>query len=306
MTRNVAVLGSINMDMIFHCGSFPAPGETRLAQSVSQMAGGKGLNQAVAAARAGASTSLSGAVGADPHGDQLIALLQKEGISTSRIHRSEKDQTGLAHIVVDDQAENMIVVASGANRADGVLQSDFVEESDHVALAQLETPVRTVHSFFCDAQKKRKQTILNAAPAKEEAAELLFPISDIIVVNEHELAVFSHCSVTPEDRDSIVKAAQKLCRRDGQNVIVTLGADGIVLVRDGAAKHIPAPRVTAIDTTGAGDCFCGYVAAGLATGLSLEDATARAARASAIAVTRHGASASIPMLAETEGAEFPR
>lgn len=298
---NVAILGSLNLDIVFTCDALPAPGVTVLCSSFSSGPGGKGLNQAVAAQRAGCNVTLVGAVGVDANGRRLLEILENEGISTERICRVEDAPTGLAHVMVDGRGENAIVVASGANKADIPLAPWIEGVVAPVFLAQLEVGLAPIRAFFEQGRGAGSRTILNAAPAIP-AASALFEISDILVLNEHELAQFSGMSSPAADEAAIARAARSIMVRDDQAAIVTLGADGTQIIDATGSLRVSARRVKAVDTTGAGDCFCGVLAASLARGDGLIEAVQRANLAASLAVQRPGAAAAMPLEAEIDGA----
>lgn len=286
---DVYVLGSINMDVVLRVDALPRPGETVLAAAMSRSAGGKGANQGVAAARAGARAALAGAVGDDEDGRALVALLEAEAVDCADVRVEAGAATGTAHIAVDARGENMIVVAPGAN---GCARAP-AEARARVFLSQLETPLEAVAGLFA-ARPPGTLTILNAAPFRPEAAALL-AMADVVVVNETELA--GYCNGKPPRSASEAAAMARTLRRGGVTV-VTLGPLGSVTVGDGVEIITPAAEAQVQDTTGAGDCFCGYLAAGLAQGAALQDAIATAHRAAALCVARPGAIPSIPRVAD--------
>ncbi len=296
---NVAVLGSLNLDVVFHCEALPIPGQTLLCDDFATGPGGKGLNQAVAARRAGAETSLLGAVGADASGDALLSFLKREDILTHGVVTLADAPTGVAHIVVDRDGENSIIVASGANRAVPADRLATAGLQALVWLAQLEMDIEVVGGFLREGRQAGARTILNAAPAIE-AARSLFGDADLIIVNEHELAQFSGVPCPAGNDAAIEQAARKLMVRDDQILIVTLGAKGTQLVDSRSSFHVAAAPVVAVDTTGAGDCFCGVLAASLAQGASVPDAVRRANIAAGIAVGRTGAAPAMPLKDEIE------
>lgn len=297
MPNNVAVFGSLNVDVTFSVESFPNPGETLLSRAVSKGAGGKGLNQAVASAKAGAETLLYGAVGEDSDGAFLMACLRDYGISGAGVLRVADAPTGLAHILVDRFGENSIVVAAGANRSASLGAAGFAAAHARVFLAQLEVDLELVRRFLERGRQCGAVTILNAAPASEKALGLL-PYCDLLVVNEHELTFYGGAGRSSAVSTDVASIARNLLRRPEQVTLVTLGARGALLVSRDEAIDLPAVPVEPVDTTGAGDCLCGVLAAGIAAGLPTQKAVARAMRAAAIAVTRKGAAAAMPDAAE--------
>lgn len=293
----VAVFGSLNVDLVFRCAAIPRPGETVLCKDQELGAGGKGLNQAIAARRAGGAVSMAGAIGNDSHGKTLLNFLLAEGVHCDDVQRLEGVATGLAHIVVDDAGENAIVVASGAN-AEAAAGSGADLAGD-VCLAQLEVPLEAVARFLEGGRERGAVRILNAAPAVAGAVGL-FPLCDVIVVNEHELAEIAGTSIDPFDPASIADAAGKVAALDVQTVVVTLGAHGTQVIGPDGNHFVAATKVTPLDTTGAGDCFCGVLADSLARGLTVIDAVRRASAAAAIAVTRPGAAQAMPTEVEID------
>jgi ribokinase len=282
---SVCVLGSINLDIVCRVAELPAPGETVSARSMAQYAGGKGANQAVASARWGAATTLVGAVGQDDAAEFLLGHLAGAGVAIDMIGRNDAP-TGRAHINVSDAGENMIVVVGGANLTVGAAEVVAVDLALYnVFVSQLETPLPAIEALFSSAPALAGSRILNAAPAMLEASPL-FELADIMVVNETELARYA--GVEADDVDS---AARRLITRGGQNVVVTLGAAGARIVGPDTSLTIPGRRAAVLDTTGAGDCFCGVMAAALSEGASLDAAVSIANAAAAISTEHAGASA---------------
>jgi ribokinase len=296
---DVTVVGSINQDMVARVPRLPGAGQTVLGHELVIVPGGKGLNQAVAAARSGASTAFIGMVGEDSAGSHLLGVLDDEGVDTHGVLRVGV-LTGRALIAVADDGENHIVVVPGAN---WVVSSAHIDhhrvriDSARVVLAQLEIPMEAVEQAMRRAQKAGAQTILNATPPVELSAELL-GMTDYLVVNEHEAAAMTGMPVsTPAE----ATAAGKALREQGCGVaIVTLGADGAVLVGEDGSIHQPAIPVEAVDTTAAGDAFAGGFAARLAERAPLADALRWAVAAGSLAVTTLGAAPSIPLRADLE------
>ena len=282
------MVGSANMDVVFRVDRIPGPGETLLAEAVTRYPGGKGLNQAVAAVRAGVATSFVGALGADGDGDQLRATMHAVGIATWRV-RTELSETGQAFIVVDAAGENTIIVASGAN---GTVTD--LDESDRstvaasaVLLMQLELPMTAVEQAARAARDAGVVVVLNAAPATPIGDELL-GLVDCLVVNEHEAELLG-------GRAMLAGIVPRL--------VVTLGSKGSALFEHGAeVAAVPAPSVDAVDSTGAGDTFCGAFAAALAEGRDFVAAASFATAAAALSVQRQGAVPSIPVRSEIETA----
>jgi ribokinase len=295
MSGRVIVAGSLNMDLVAEAPSLPRAGETIMGTAFHTLPGGKGLNQAVAAARLGAAVSMIGCVGRDAFGARLRDVIRAEGIDTSGVRDTPGAPTGIAQIVVS-RGENSIVVVPGANMAltDADVSSVATGRGD-VVVAQLETPISVTEHLFTRA--RNATTILNAAPASPVPGSLL-AVTDLLVVNETELATLSRA---PLDGDSalpdIIAAARSL-QRTGMAVIVTLGRRGAVLLEgDTTPRTVAGHAVEALDSTGAGDCFVGAYAAALATGRA-GSALAFANAAAALAVTRRGAAPAMPRLDE--------
>jgi len=293
---DVVVCGSLNMDLLSQVERLPLPGETVLGTHYQHSAGGKGLNQAIACARMGVPTAMIGAVGDDAHGHTLTELLRTESVDTTRVRTRSGETTGLAQVMLAASGENSIIVHAGANaslRAEDVAH-DLPEAI--VYLAQLETPLDTIEAFFAAARHAGGCCVLNTAPAVRGSDRLL-PLADVLVMNETELAYYA-------GQAAAVSAAQvrrlgpRLLQRPQQALIVTLGAEGAWIFTHASEEFIPATPATALDTTGAGDCFTGVLAAGIALGQVLPEAARRASRAASIAVTRLGAAASMPRVQE--------
>jgi ribokinase len=272
MTIDVLVVGSINQDIVCQVAELPAPGQTVAGFGIARHPGGKGLNQAVAAARWGASTAMIGQVGDDAAGDQLLEVLHAAGVDVTGIGRLAGGQTGQALIFVSTAGENMIVVAGGVNLS---LAAPPVSPAAKVVLAQLETPVATTAAVFEQARAAGAMTLLNAAPALPEGAAL-FALADVIIVNQTERASYG-------------------ALLDGRRLVVTLGAAGASLIESGAETHVVGEAARVVDTTGAGDCFCGVLAAGLAAGAEMLGAMAIANAAAARSTETAGAASSMPV-----------
>jgi ribokinase len=293
MTGQVVVVGSANVDLVVDVPRHPAGGETILGGDLRRTPGGKGANQAVAAARAGgADTTFVGALGRDESAELLLASLTGAGVRTDTVERVDAP-TGTALITVSPDGENAIVVAPGANSRVriGVAQAERIAAAD-VVLAQLEIPLDTV---VAAARSRRAGAlfVLNAAPSRELPEELWEQL-DVLVVNEHEAAdlVGGPPAAEPE-----ALAAALLARVAA--VVITLGAQGsLVAERDVPAVRVPAAQVEAVDTTGAGDTYCGVLAAALARSTGLVAAARLAGAAGALAVTRSGAQDAVPEAAD--------
>jgi len=273
----VAVIGSANLDLVATTLRLPGPGETVLGTSFREHPGGKGLNQAVAAARDGATVAFVGALGRDDAGRVLFEVATSEGIDTGATEFVTQHPTGRAVITVDTHGENSIVVIPGANATVG---GSGLPPST-VVLAQLEVPVAAVTAAFTRARAAGRRTLLNPAPVPEHGLpDELLALSDIVIPNEHEL--------------SLLGGLDALLRRGVGTVVVTRGAAGVSVDDATGSWHVEASRVDPIDTTGAGDAFCGALASRLAAGDTMETAVRHAAAAGALATTVAGAVPSLP------------
>jgi ribokinase len=299
MTTRIVVVGSSNTDLVISTPRLPAPGETIAGGPLQRFGGGKGANQAVAAARAGARVTFVGARGDDDFGQAAAAALRREGIDISHFTIRPGAGSGVALIVVGGASrENVIAIARSAN--DLLLPADVSRAAAAVSragavVAQLEIPLAAVTRAATLARQHHVPFILNPAPVRKLPASLLRQVS-ILVPNEHEAA---HLTGERDPR----RAAKKLLDAGCRAVVITLGAKG-ALVADGQdTQIISAPRVRPVDTVGAGDCFTGWIAAGIAEGLPLAEAASRAVHAASISVTRHGAQPSMPHRREVTARE---
>lgn len=303
MTK-IVVVGSFNMDLVVRLPVIPKPGETLLGGVFATYPGGKGSNQAVAAARTGGAVTMIGRVGADAFGEQLRAMAAAEGIDTRFVGSDPQAATGVALIEVDAQGQNSIAVASGANftltAADVTAAFAAIEPFD-VLVMPLETPLETIVAAAELAQQAGALTVLNPAPAQHLSAELLHNI-DLLIPNEHEAAFMTGIAIhAPEDAR---QAAGHLLGCGPAGVIVTLGSRGALIGKliEGAPVYtqVPAFQVQPVDTTAAGDAFVGALAVALGEGRDLAEATRFASAAAAISVTRVGAQPSLPTRAEVD------
>ncbi|ALE54805.1 ribokinase [Paraburkholderia sp. RL17-368-BIF-A] len=298
----VAVVGSLNMDLVARAPRLPHPGETLAGRTFAQVAGGKGGNQAVAAARLGAQVSMLGCVGADANGAQLRAGLEAERIDCAALETG-REATGVALIVVDDASQNAIVIVAGSNgevTPETIARHEAVLAAADVVICQLETPLATVHAALAAARRLGKTVILNPAPATGPLPAEWLPLIDYLIPNELEAATLTGLPVgSPEEAAT---AAAVLRAAGARNVLVTLGPRGVQAALEGAAPVLyDAPKVEAVDTTAAGDTFIGGFAAQLAEGADVDAAIRFAQRAAALSVTRAGAQPSIPTRAELGG-----
>lgn len=300
MTNKVTIVGSINVDRILQIDQLPQPGETIRMQDFSIAAGGKGANQAVAAARSGAKTSFIGAVGQDLDGQMMLHKLRDNQVNTNAIEVMNSSATGQAYILLQATGQNSIIISAGANAdvsADQVKANQALIAQADFVMAQFETPLAATIQAFEIAQANQTITILNPAPATEALSEELLQLTDIIVPNETEAANLTGIEIT--DETSMRAAADKFFAMGVKVVIITLGSRGVFIARAGFDKIIPAVTVTAVDTTAAGDTFIGSLASELHADFSnLEAAIVYANRASALTVQKLGAFPSIPTRAE--------
>ncbi|MFZ4514811.1 MAG: ribokinase [Acidimicrobiia bacterium] len=290
----VYVAGAAVMDVIAHADHHPRTAETVIGRDLGFFPGGKGYNQAIAAARIGASTWFMGAVGADAFGRDLREYLEAEGINTTGIYTANS-ASGAALINVDTEGQVAVNVVYGANElADpGILQG-FSPRAGDVLISQLEIPYPTVEAFFERGRNVGARTICNLAPARE-ANDRIVELSDIVVVNEVELSFFSGVPITDDaSREDVAAAALKLRRFDEQWIVATLGRRGAVAVHADDIFEIPGVTVEVRNTIGAGDCFVGSMGACLARGSGVVDAIQYANAAAAISVQRDGAGPAMP------------
>lgn len=286
----VIIVGSSNTDLVVSCDHLPVPGESSFGDSFHQYHGGKGANQAVAAARAGMEVCFIGCRGKDSFGIQACRRLSAEKIRTKYFVEVGGCPSGVASIILGGKKrENIIAVAAGANKqltGKHVInaQKEFV--ATDIVVAQLEIPMSAVQTAARLARKNDIPFILNPAPVQKIPASL-YRLIHVITPNEIEAAQLTGCP-SPEN------AAKRLLRFGCKNVVITLGSRGALIANDDGVRKITAPRVKPVDTVGAGDCFTGWLAAGLAEGLALNEAVLRAIKAASISVTRHGAQDSMP------------
>ena len=294
----VFVAGSINMDVVATADRHPRVGETVAGKEVLYFPGGKGANQAVAAAKLGAPTTLIGRLGADAFGRELRSFLAAQSVDLSLVRQTAEAHTGTAIITLAD-ADNTIVVVPGANglvSADDVAAAEFAQGD--IAVSQFEIPLPTIAAFFKRARAAGATTILNPAPARAVDAGLL-GLVDILVLNETELGLLARMELRDTDEHvRFIDAARSLRVSDHQTICVTLGKRGVLALLDEEPVMVPGRKVTAVDTTGAGDCFVGALAARLALGASIRDALGYANAAASICVQRMGAAPSMPTAAE--------
>lgn len=295
MSPRVVVVGSVNTDLVVGVDRFPEPGETVAARTFSTFGGGKGANQAIAAARIGAEVLMIGAVGSDAYSDERLADLVRDGVDVTAVERRSDVAGGIALIQVDATGQNMITIVAGAN---GTVTPDQVERAlravlrtDDVVCCQLELPLASVTTALRVARDLGGQTVLNAAPAVAGAGALI-PLVDVLAVNEVEAGQL--LGVGRVAIADAAAAAQALVGLGPSAVVVTLGESGAV-VRSGPIEvAVSAPRVPVVDSTGAGDAFVGALVACLASGMALEQAVRVGVQAGSLAVQRAGAQPSLP------------
>jgi ribokinase len=291
LRRVITVLGSINLDLIGRVARLPQPGETVPGSGFTTAPGGKGANQALAAARAGAAVTMIGAVGDDGFASEALALLSAGGVDLQRV-RTAGAPTGIALILVDEEGENVIAVIPGAN---GTVTAgdvaDLAFAAGDVLLLQLEVPVAAMQAAARRAQADGAQVLLNFAPFRDDAVALT-PLATHLIVNETECALVAKALGIAGA--SVAEQAGGLARRNDMTVIVTLGKKGALAIADGDVQSVPALAVDAVDTVGAGDTFCGYLAAALAEAMPLGEALVLASTAAGLACTKPGAQPAIP------------
>lgn len=297
--RPIVVLGSVNADLVLRCERLPRPGETVHGQDFQTLPGGKGANQAVAAARLGGRVEFIGCIGDDAFGAVARATLERAGVGTAHLRARASVPTGVAMILVERSGQNSIALAAGANACLDIAQVDDAAATiarASLLVCQLETPLASVQHAIGIARRHGVPVLLNPAPAQPLAQALLAEV-DILVPNESEAAEL----LAGEGSLDPAATAAALQTQGPGTVIVTLGGDGICIADLRGTRRRPAPAVQALDTTGAGDTFIGAFAVALQEGLDTDGAAAFAQRAAALSVTRAGAMASMPTRAELEG-----
>ena len=293
----VVVCGSLNMDVVVQSARRPVPGETLLGATVSFLPGGKGLNQAVAAARLGVPTALIGAVGDDSFANSLRGFLADNDVDSSGVREIDGPATGVALIQVA-QKDNAITVASGANLHFTKEMVRQAPQADEVWVAQFETPVAATEAILKRARAARARTILNLAPFVRHADRLMKAV-DVAVLNEIELAQATRTKLRATSAlREVVAACRKLRAKGARAVVATLGARGAVVVTADGATVIPAFKAKVVDTTGAGDCFVGALAARMSAGATPVEAARYASAAAACSVERLGAAPAMPTARE--------
>ncbi len=304
----VLIIGSSNMDLNIYSQRFPKPGETVTRGVYKQFLGGKGANQAVGSVRSGSKTFFIGKVGIDAFGNDMISQLENEGVNTEHVIRDPHESSGVAFILIDETGENMISVAPGANfklTPEEVQANSEVIKNAKCLIVQMEIPIETIEEIFKIAEQGEVIKILNPAPLKPISLSILNKI-DIIIPNEGELlqlhSLLKLKELVGNSEDRIIQASKDISRFGIKTVITTLGNKGCILydAADNRITEVPAFKVQAIDTVGAGDCFNGVVASKLCQGENILTSVKYATAAASIAITRQGAQASMPYLNEIE------
>jgi len=293
---SILVVGSSNTDMVIRVPELPKPGQTITGGEFQIFGGGKGANQAIAARRAGAKVVFIAAVGDDDFGKTAIASIRAEGIETTAIEVDYKAPSGVALIFVNDDGENCIGVAPGANARltpETLIRQQHVFDAADLLLVQLEAPMETVAAAVSMATSRAVPVILNPAPAKQLSDDVL---NNLFCLTPNQTEAEALTGISVSDEDSAVAAADVLLGRGVQNVVVTLGAKGALLRNADGTHHQPAEPVSVVDTTGAGDTFNGVLAAMIVKGKTLPEAMATAVAAATISVQSAGAIPSIPHL----------
>ena len=303
MTQDVptiAVVGSSNMDLVVKSKRIPAIGETILGGDFIMAPGGKGANQAVAAAKLGAQVFFIAKLGEDIFGSQSLNNFEKEGVNTKYVLQTKEAPSGVALIMVDDDGNNLIVVAPGANQSlspEDVKEAGTEIASSGALVAQLEVPIETIECAAGLANKSNVPFILDPAPAQKLSPQLLKMV-DVLTPNETEAQFLTGVEV--KDQESASAAAQKLLECGVKTVILTMGASGYLTVSNEGTEFVPARKVKAADSTAAGDAFTGSLAVGLARGQTLSEAALFANNVAAVSVTKMGAQPSMPTVQEVE------
>lgn len=296
----IVVIGSLNMDLVATAPHIPLPGETVLGSSFNTALGGKGANQAVAAARLGAQVKMIGRVGDDEYGKAQRSGLAEDGVDTTYVNVDPGVHTGIALIMVDTAGENSIVVVPGANArlasTDVDVATQAIVDAD-VMVMQLEVPIGVVEHAAVMAHDHGVHVMLNPAPAQELGSELMANL-DTLVLNESETKILTDIAV--EDLEKARSAALILHQRGVETVVITLGGEGAFFSKHDHAQLIPAFQVNTVDTTAAGDAFMGALAVAIAKGIALPRAVRFAAAAGALATTKLGAQPSLPTLEAVE------
>ncbi len=300
MRPKIVVIGCLHTDFTVKVKTIPRIGESVLGKSFKRSPGGKGANQAVAAARLGADVVLIGKVGADVFGKELIKNLRENGIDTKYIIEDSETYTGLALIMVDEDGDNILAVASGADmriRKEDIDRAEEIIKLSDILLIQLETPLQIVEYAINIAFNEGVKVLLNPAPAQKLSKDLLKKVY-VLIPNEKEAELLSNVKI--KDLNSSKISAKKLVENGTENIVITLGKNGSIIATKEETVHINGLNVNAIDTTGAGDAFCGALAVALSSGKALKEAVIYANYAGALATTKIGAQEALPTQEELE------
>ncbi len=300
MRPKIVVIGCLHTDFTVKVKTIPRIGESVLGKSFKRSPGGKGANQAIAAARLGANVTLIGRVGADVFGKELIKNLRENGIDTKYIIEDSETYTGLALIMVDEDGDNILAVASGADmriRKEDIDRAEEIIKLSDILLIQLETPLQIVEYAINIAFNEGVKVLLNPAPAQKLSKDLLKKVY-VLIPNEKEAELLSNVKI--KDLNSSKISAKKLLENGTENIVITLGKNGSIIATKEETVHITGLNVNAIDTTGAGDAFCGALAVALSSGKELKEAVIYANYAGALATTKIGAQEALPTKEELE------
>jgi ribokinase len=303
--KKILVIGSLNMDLVTMSERHPKLGETIIGKSFFQIPGGKGGNQAVAIAKLGGDVTMFGCVGKDSHGEILIEGLKKNNVNIDCIKKGERS-TGIAAIVVDENADNTIIVVPGANfelSIDDIDENIELIKNADIVLLQLEIPIDVVEYILKKSKEYNKITILNPAPAEKLSIEIIKNV-DYLVPNETELELLS--GMPTDSQEEVLVAAKKLMDLGVKNLIVTMGKNGSIFIGEDKVVKVGIHKVKAVDPTAAGDSFIGGVIRMLAEGKKIEEAMEFGARVGAITVTKEGAQSSLPTWDEVINYKFQK
>ncbi len=305
--KKVVIIGSLNIDIVAQVNRIPSPGETISCDAADEFFGGKGANQAFAVAKAGVDVAIVGKVGNDENGHKVVENLKSVGVDTRYIFKSDDYHTGFAFISVDEHAENAIVVVKGANQHLTTQDIDhamhIIEESD-IVLIQQEIPKETIEYVITNAHQLGKMIILNPAPVKEISSEVISKV-DLLTPNRTELGALLNKNIGHSE-DEIISVLDQINHDTYNDIIVTLGSEGVIYCSKGDYRKYKSYKVTPVDTTGAGDCFNGYLAASIAKGLDVSEAIDQAQKAAAISITKLGAQSSTPSSAEISNIQIKK
>lgn len=297
---NIVVVGSLHMDLTIRAKTIPRLGETVLGDQFKMSPGGKGANQAVAAAKLGANVTLIGRVGSEAFGTDLMRNAGQHRINTKFIVQDKETQTGLALIMVDQKGNNIIAVFPGADMKcskEDIDRADSVIKSADILLAQLETPFPVAQHAIQKAFQYGVKVILNPSPAHTLPEDVLRNVN-VLTPNESEAEILSGNSIT--DLSSARKAITEILKKGAENIVLTLGKEGALVGTKAEVVHVKSPKVNPVDTTGAGDAFCGALAVAISSGENLEEAVVYANCAGALATTKMGAQEALPTREELE------